>query len=77
MAICIGNVEMFFEDHPELKYRQEEVLARAKKLAGEGGIISGGCIDEVFGDLASSFRQEMMSPLHVMIGFKGLRKAGV
>ena len=55
MAICLENVLKFFEDHPELSDRKEEVLTKAREKAEEGDIIAGGNIEEIFGDLASLF----------------------
>ncbi len=80
MSICVGNVEKFFKDHPKFKKYRKEVIERARIAAGGAGggdIISGSCIEEVFGSfLAPHFRAEMMSIEHIKIGVEALQKAG-
>jgi len=70
MVIFMANVGKFFDDHPEFENQRQGALERAKGLAEEGNIISAGAIEEIFGDLAQQFRQEMTSHEHIMLALE-------
>ncbi len=72
MVISMGNIEKFFDDHPELENRREKILERARKVVEEGDIIAGGNIKEIFADLAPDFERELMSFEHIRIGTEAL-----
>jgi hypothetical protein len=47
-------------------------MEKARDVANDNGIIMGGCIEEVFGNLAPCFTKEIMSPEHMKIGIEEL-----
>lgn len=77
MAVSIRNVEKFIADHPELFTDDKEtVLAMAKAVSEEAGIISGGVVLDFMGRRTTLFFEEIMdSPEHVKMGLEDLAKA--
>ena len=75
--IAIKNLEKYFDDHPELAGRKDEIMAAAKKIVETdgGNVITGGGAAEILGDLGLAFFQEVEnSPAHQEIGINALRE---
>jgi len=75
MAVSIRNVEKFVDDHPKLVgSRKEKILAEAKKVSHEG-IITGGAVESLMGDLTEQFFQDVTTNVdHIQIGLADLGK---
>ena len=58
MTASIVNLELFFEKHPELAHRKEEIMAAALRNS-ENGIVESGVIDKILDDLSGLFFAEV------------------
>ena len=76
MTIILANLELFFDDHPELNHLRKEVIAAARKKMGETRIISVGMIEEILDpNLLSQFFSEIHGSKraeHVQVWLNGL-----
>lgn len=73
--ISIRNVEKFLNDHPEIDdVKRQEILEKSQKL-NDTGLIAGGAIKHIMGDLASQFLRELTSSTHRQMGHTDIKKA--
>ena len=60
-------MKLFFEQHPEHAAHKDAALAKANELANDRNLMVGDTIDEVMGDLADQFIDDLTKSDHVDI----------
>lgn len=75
MAVSRRNIEKFFDDHPELADRREEVMSKLGEGYGDDkNAVSGGTAEKALGNLSKQFFAEATTdPDHIAIGLQDLK----
>jgi hypothetical protein len=68
MPVALKNVELFIDQHPELRCQRELILARARKKLLPNSLLPGREVEQLLGELAQTFFEEFAhSKDHIQI----------
>ena len=75
MSVSIRNVEKYLNDHQELAGCKDSVLNRAQEYASPNGIISGGAVKFILGEIADDFLQAVTTDNdHIALWLEDIKK---